>query len=192
MKSSQRMRQIQTNSADKNTPGEDPDFAETVELSFRYGPRPLRPWSRFIKFLVNFFICVTQLGFCCIYFVFIFENFEQVWNFYVKGYEFDYYVKLLTILLPVLLVSMITNLKYLAPCSTIANICMATGIALTFYYGCQDLPDISERNYVGEVKNLPLFFGTAIFAFEGIALVRCLLVFIKNKFEFKFLEPKVY
>lgn len=68
---------------------------------------------------------------------------------------------------------MITNLKFLAPCSTIANICMATGLALTFYYGCKDLPDISERTYVGELNNLPLFFGTAIFAFEGIALVSC-------------------
>lgn len=48
---------------------------------------------------------------------------------------------------------------------------MATGIALTLYYAFQDLPAISERHYVGEIKNLPLFFGTAIFAFEGIALV---------------------
>lgn len=78
MTTSKRMRQIQMNSAEKDQPGEYPDFAETVELSFRYGPRPLRPWSRFIKFLVNFFICVTQLGFCCIYIVFITENFEQV------------------------------------------------------------------------------------------------------------------
>lgn len=66
---------------------------------------------------------------------------------------------------------MITELKYLAPLSTIANICMAAGVALTFYFAFQDLPDITERNYVGKPKDMPLFFGTAIFAFEGIALV---------------------
>lgn len=66
---------------------------------------------------------------------------------------------------------MITELKYLAPLSTIANICMAVGVTLTFYFAFQDLPDISERQYFGKPSNLPLFFGTAIFAFEGIALV---------------------
>lgn len=74
-------------------------------------------------------------------------------------------------MLPVLVVSMITELKYLAPLSTIANICMAAGVTLTFYFAFQDLPNISERRYVGHLEDLPLFFGTAIFAFEGIALV---------------------
>lgn len=35
----------------------------------------------------------------------------------------------------------------------------------------QDLPPITERQAFGHLKDLPLFFGTAIFAFEGIALV---------------------
>lgn len=75
------------------------------------------------------------------------------------------------ILVPVLFTSLITNLKYLAPCSAIANISMATGITLTLYYAFQGLPAITERRFVGEWDDLPLFFGTAIFAFEGIALV---------------------
>ena len=89
----------------------------------------------------------------------------------MTSYPYNYVVKFGLVLLPVLAISMITELKYLAPLSTIANICMATGIILTFYFAFQDLPDITERNYVGNPKNLPLFFGTAIFAFEGIALV---------------------
>lgn len=166
------MRIIQSDSLDKaDQMAEDPDFAETVELCFRYGPQPLRRWSRFVKFLVNFFICLTQIGFCCIYVVFINENFAQLWNIYVTGYKFDFLIKFGIVLLPILAISMITNLKYLAPLSTIANICMALGVALTIYFASQDLPDIKERAYVGNYKNLPLFFGTAIFAFEGIALV---------------------
>lgn len=66
---------------------------------------------------------------------------------------------------------MITNLKYLAPLSTIANICMATGLALTFYFAVQDPLPFEEHKYVGDLNKMPLFFGTAIFAFEGIALV---------------------
>lgn len=48
---------------------------------------------------------------------------------------------------------------------------MASGMALTFYFLFQDLPSITERRPFGNAKDLPLFFGTAIFAFEGIALV---------------------
>lgn len=75
------MRDIQSQPAEKavnNNINEDPDFAETVELCFANGPPRLRSWSKFVKFLVNLFICVTQMGFCCIYFVFIATNFKQV------------------------------------------------------------------------------------------------------------------
>lgn len=172
MTCAKRMRVQQSNSPAKaDQEAEDPDFAETVELCFRYGPRPLRRWSRFVKFLVNFFICLTQMGFCCIYIVFINDNFAQLWNIYVPGYKYDFLIKFAIVLLPILAISMITNLKYLAPLSTIANICMAAGVTLTLYFASQGLPDITERRYVGHYKNLPLFFGTAIFAFEGIALV---------------------
>lgn len=55
-----------------------PDFAETVELCFQNGPPKLRSWAPWMKTVVNIFICVTQLGFCCIYFVFISTNLKQV------------------------------------------------------------------------------------------------------------------
>ena len=48
---------------------------------------------------------------------------------------------------------------------------MITGIMLTLYYSTLDLPAISERNYVSSLEKLPLFFGTAIYIFEGISLV---------------------
>lgn len=49
---------------------------------------------------------------------------------------------------------------------------MITGIAITFYYTTQDLPNISERKLVtSSLRELPLFFGTVIYLFEGIGLV---------------------
>lgn len=78
---------------------------------------------------------------------------------------------MLTILVPILLPSLITNLKVLAWCSALANVCMTTGISMVFYYALHDVPAVSERRLIGEWHNLPLFFGTTIFAFEGIALV---------------------
>lgn len=75
------------------------------------------------------------------------------------------------IFIPILLPSLITNLKYLAPCSTFANICMILGIGITLNFTLRDLPDLSERNFFSSSRQLPLFFGTTIFAFEGISLV---------------------
>lgn len=48
---------------------------------------------------------------------------------------------------------------------------MVTGIIIMFHYILQDPPSISDRSYVAPVTQWPLFFGTVLFAFEGIALV---------------------
>lgn len=85
------------------------------------------------------------------------------------------HLHMLAILLPILLPCLLTQLKYLVMCSTVANGCMASGIGVVFYYALQDIPSPSEREFVGELRNLPLFFGTAMFAFEGIALVSCII-----------------
>ena len=55
-----------------------PDFAETVQLCFENGPPRLQGMAKSMKRTVNIFLCVTQLGFCCVYFVFISENVKQV------------------------------------------------------------------------------------------------------------------
>jgi solute carrier family 36 (proton-coupled amino acid transporter) len=48
---------------------------------------------------------------------------------------------------------------------------MIVGIVLIHRFTFENLPSISERNYVGSWESLPLFFGTVLFAFEGTALV---------------------
>ncbi|XP_005176190.2 proton-coupled amino acid transporter 2 isoform X1 [Musca domestica] len=147
-----------------------PDFAETIEQCFETGPKATQKLARTMKGLVNLFICVTQLGFCCIYFVFISTNIKQI----LLAYEINldvHYVMLITFI-PIWLSSMITNLKYLTPVSFIANICMICGLSITMYYGLKDgLPDVAERKLFTSPMELALYFGTAIFAFEGIALV---------------------
>lgn len=60
----------------------------------------------------------------------------------------------------------------LVPLSGVASVCMIAGIVITYFYASQDLPPITERHFVpASLHSLPLFFGTAIFSFEGIALV---------------------
>lgn len=60
---------------------------------------------------------------------------------------------------------------FAAPCSLLASLFMVAGIVITYYYIFQDLPPMSDRAFVAPVTKWPLFFGTVIFSFEGIALV---------------------
>ena len=78
----------------------------------------------------------------------------------------DYRVYMAVILVPITLLVSIRNLKYLSPVSMMANILQFTGLAITFYYLFQQTPDFSDRKYVATWAQLPLYFGTAIYAFE--------------------------
>lgn len=66
---------------------------------------------------------------------------------------------------------MIRNLKFIAPLSTAANISMAIGLGIILSYCLVDLPPLNSRTAVAHWSQIPLFFGTAIYAFEGISLV---------------------
>ncbi|KAK7791681.1 hypothetical protein R5R35_002051 [Gryllus longicercus] len=148
-----------------------PHFAETVELCFKTGPKATQRYARFARICVDIFLCVTQLGFCCVYFVFIAENIKQVIDVRFPDYQLDLHLHMLFVFVPILLSCWIRSLKYLVPLTSIANILMAAGIVATLYVVVQDLPPISSQEYVAHWSTMPLFFGTAIYAFEGIGLV---------------------
>ena len=62
--------------------------------------------------------------------------------------------------------------RYLSPCSVIANVFQFVGLGIVFYYIFRDpLPHSSSVPWIAKSERLPLFFGTAIFAIEGISVV---------------------
>ncbi|XP_032691428.1 proton-coupled amino acid transporter 1 isoform X2 [Odontomachus brunneus] len=153
-------------------------FAGTVEMCFATGPLGLRRYSSLMRKLVNVFLCVTQLGFCCVYFVFISTNMKQVLD--VHGIEMDVHQHMAVVLIPILLSTWIRNLKYLVPLSSVANFLVMAGYIATMYIMSHDVPSISERRYVADWHEIPLFFGTVIYSFEGITLVLPLKNEMKN------------
>lgn len=68
-------------------------------------------------------------------------------------------------------------MKYLVPFSALANGLLGAGLAVTMYYVLQDLPPIETRQYIGELKNIPLFLSLLFLGIEGIGTV-------SNFFEF--------
>ena len=75
------------------------------------------------------------------------------------------------ILVPTVFLVNIRNLKYLSPISMLANILQFIGLIIIFYYVLQDIPYTWDRKAFASWGQLPLYFGTAIYAFEGIGVV---------------------
>lgn len=94
----------------------------------------------------------------------------QVADHYV-GYQLNQRMCIASLLVPLILLSWIPNLKYLAPVSMIANVFMGLGLGITFYYLVWDLGSPWELPQVGEIYNLPQFFSITIFAMEAIGVV---------------------
>uniref|UniRef100_A0A672QBJ5 Solute carrier family 36 member 1 n=1 Tax=Sinocyclocheilus grahami TaxID=75366 RepID=A0A672QBJ5_SINGR len=101
-------------------------------------------WGRRV---VNMFLNITQLGFCCVYFVFLSDNVKQVVEtangttmnchnnetaVIVPSYDSRLYM---LFFLPFMIVLVfIRNLKYLAPLSFVANISMCISLILIYYH----------------------------------------------------------
>ncbi|XP_062826340.1 proton-coupled amino acid transporter 1 isoform X3 [Anolis carolinensis] len=101
------------------------DYGDAVMHGLEEAPSVwLRNHSIWGRYLVGFFLILTQLGFCCAYFVFLADNLKQ------------------------------------------------------------DIPDPTHLPMVAQWKTFPLFFGTAIFAFEGIGVVLPLENKMKNPQQF--------
>lgn len=89
-----------------------PDYAETVEMSFTMSKYPKwHRWGPILKKTCNVFICITQLGFCSVYFLFIGTNFKNVLGAYDINIEIHLMVAI--VFVPILLTSVIRQLKYI-------------------------------------------------------------------------------
>nr|CAD7403987.1 unnamed protein product [Timema cristinae] len=78
---------------------------------------------------------------------------------------------LMMMLVPMIMLNWVKNLKYLTPVSLFAAILTVVGLGITFFYMLQGLPKTSTVHAFASWKQLPLYFGTAIYAFEGIGVV---------------------
>uniref|UniRef100_A0A8C1WMF4 Solute carrier family 36 member 4 n=1 Tax=Cyprinus carpio TaxID=7962 RepID=A0A8C1WMF4_CYPCA len=145
-------------------------YSDTVAVAMEMSSSQcLRRGAHFGRHLVNFFLVLTQLGFCSVYFVFLAENIKQVFTAVSAGLDLRLYM---VFLLPFIIVlTFIRDLRNMAALSAIANLCMAVSLVLIFTYILNDVSDPRRLPYASTWRKFPFFFGTAIFAFEGIGVV---------------------
>ena len=53
-------------------------YEQTAKVAFSAGPEKCRPWANFVGYTITTFLIITQMGFCCVYFVFVSQNLKQV------------------------------------------------------------------------------------------------------------------
>lgn len=145
------------------------NFSEVAEVAFANGPKWGRPYAKFFKVLILQSLFWTYFGTCSVYTVIIATNFQQVIEHQLQ-IEHPLRLYIAALLIPLILLAWVPNLKYLAPVSMIANLLMATGLGITFYYLVNDEPQ-ADLPKIGKIAEFPEFFSITIFAMEAIGVV---------------------
>ncbi|XP_054008695.1 proton-coupled amino acid transporter-like protein CG1139 [Hylaeus anthracinus] len=144
-------------------------YPATAEAALMEGPAPFRCCAKASVHVINVFLMIYQLGSCCVYTVFIATNLKMALDSYLP--EIDLRLYMLAILLPLILVNWIRNLKFLAPCSTIANGITFASFGIILYYIFREPLSFEDRQPIGNVQDFPLYFGTVLFALEAIGVI---------------------
>ncbi|KAI4471685.1 amino acid transporter [Holotrichia oblita] len=144
-------------------------YADIAEEVFEDGPPLAKTLAKYIKRTINILMCFMNLGFCCVYIVFIGNNMQKALKFF--EIEVSMSVVMLIFIIPMWLSSLITNLKWLAPVSTVANAILFTAIGITLYYISVDLRDFKSFSFIASINTLPLFMAVALYTFDCMSLV---------------------
>uniref|UniRef100_A0A8D1YJF1 Amino acid transporter transmembrane domain-containing protein n=1 Tax=Sus scrofa TaxID=9823 RepID=A0A8D1YJF1_PIG len=161
------------------------DYGDTVMHGLEATPSAwLQNHAHWGRRIVSFFLIVTQMGFCCVYIVFLADNLKQVVeavNSTTNNCHYnetviltptmDSRLYMLTFLPFLALLVLIRNLRVLTIFSLLANVSMLVSLIIITQYIIQGIPDPGQLPLAANWKTYSLFFGTAVFSFESIGVV---------------------
>lgn len=145
-------------------------YPESLEAAIAKGPNIFRRFSPYSSYLINTLLLSYQIGACSVYILFVGENMKLVINTYLS-YKISLTNYMLISFVPFCFISCVRNLKILASVSLLGNIICLVTYGVIGYYAAQDLESIDNVNLFGELKNYPLFFGTAMFSLQAIGVM---------------------
>ncbi|KAI8334971.1 transmembrane amino acid transporter protein-domain-containing protein [Chlamydoabsidia padenii] len=140
-----------------------------------YGDVGNRLYGATVRYLVLFFILVSQIGFVCSYFIFIAGNLVSVVQVLsdcamVHVSQKTYIWMPLVIVIPLILVRHIARLSFTV---ILADLFILFGLVCVIYFTSAQLIQHGPGPHIQSVNtsNFALMIGTATFSFEGIGLV---------------------
>ncbi|CEG69564.1 hypothetical protein RMATCC62417_05621 [Rhizopus microsporus] len=139
-----------------------------------YGDVAEHLYGRYLKILINFFLCISQMGFVSSYMIFISENIGIVVNTVNHcnaPFDAKYYIWIiLAAIIPICWVRKIARLSYVA---IIADTFIAFGLICILYFTSSQIAQHGPGNNIILVnsQDFALMIGTAVFSFEGIGMV---------------------
>ncbi|VDK66294.1 unnamed protein product, partial [Anisakis simplex] len=147
------------------------DYANVMRTAVELGPECIREYGYFAKQTVNMNLFVAQFGFCCVYLVFMADNVKQFFD-ETSTIRLSTNTWIAILLIPEAALCTIRQLKALAPLAFMANIVYMVAFLIVLSYLFTDaLPSYTLPAFPSNWSNLPLFYGTVMFSFEGIAVV---------------------
>lgn len=154
-----------------------------------YGDVAQALYGKWLRWLIQFFLCLSQMGFVASYLIFISENIGlavDTLSNCSSPIESKYYIwMVLIIIIPICWVRKIAKLSWLA---VVADIFILFGLVSVLYF-CSDQiatkgpgPNIQMIN----PNDFALMIGTAVFSFEGIGMVIPVIEGMKQPEKFPF------
>lgn len=117
--------------------------------------------------MIQVSLFVTYYLTCSVYTVIIQKNLVNVLDIYVTNMP-SQRVQIAFLLVPIILICLVPNLKYLAPFSALANVLMGIGLGITFYFIVVGMESMSDKRLIAPLSEFPVFFSITIFAMEAI------------------------
>ncbi|CAO3630293.1 unnamed protein product [Cunninghamella blakesleeana] len=140
-----------------------------------YGHVAYELYGSWLKYLILFFLCLSQMGFVSSYLLFISENLglviDQLSQCHNPLQSSLLIWIVLIIIIPITWVRKIAKLSWNA---IIADVFILFGLVSVLYFTSSQ---IHQQNGFGpeiayiDTTNFPLFIGTSVFSFEGIGMV---------------------
>ncbi|XP_044014623.1 proton-coupled amino acid transporter-like protein pathetic [Aphidius gifuensis] len=164
-------------------------YADIAEAALAVGPKPFRKFAKLLRVIVDLGLFCIYYGACVACTVIVAKNFKQILDFHEIHYNNEFIPLswiIVVLLIPIILLTLIQDLKYLAPVSTIANGLMFGGLTIIFIWLVTELfgKDLIHQkgfNWIGidENKSLSLSwyskysetFAITIFAMAAIGVV---------------------
>ncbi|ENN83228.1 hypothetical protein YQE_00413, partial [Dendroctonus ponderosae] len=134
-------------------------YPGTAEAALAEGPPFLAKLAPYSGIISNVFLLMYQLGSSCVYIVFISEN---IWNVVNNYWQVNERLIFVMLLLPLILVTFVKNLKLLVPLTSFANFITVVSFGIIYYYIFQEPITFEGRSALGQLTNMPLFFGTVM------------------------------